>query len=82
MLVYGLHDGEPPDLVEDFVEQTGVSFPVIPGEATRAEFAFPIGNGYPYPRDVVVDKDLRVRAIRNSFDAAEMSGLVATLLSE
>ncbi len=82
LLVYGLHRGESPDDLADFIEQTGVTFPVLNGRGTLADFAFPPGVGYPYPRDVVIGKDLRVRAIRNSFNVEEMKALVERLLAE
>ncbi len=81
--MYGIHPGDPPNLVTDFVEQTGVTFPIIADEgSTKNEFSFPGGVGYPYPRDVVIGKDLRVRSIKNSFDVAEMDALVQSLLAE
>jgi len=75
--------GEPSDLLADFQKQTGVSFPIVrdPNETLR-KFAFPQGVGYPYPRDVVIDKNLVVRDIKNSFNAAEMDKLVSSLLAE
>ncbi len=83
VLVYGIHPGDPPELVAGFVEQTGVSFPIIPDENfSRGLFSFPGGVGYPYPRDVVIGKDLTVHSIKNSFDPAEMDALVQTLLAE
>jgi len=42
-----------------------------------ARFQFPPGVGYPFPRDVVIGKDLTVRAIKSSFDA-----LIEQLLAE
>ena len=83
MLVYGLHSNDPADLIADFIEQTGVTFPIVVDEAsTLGEFAYPQGVGYPYPRDVVVGKDLTVRSIRNSFDVHEMDTLIQQLLAE
>lgn len=82
VLVYGIHPGDPPLQVENFVEQTGVSFPIVPDEDTKFLFSFASGVGYPYPRDVVIGKDLRVHAIKNSFDGAQMEALVQTLLNE
>ncbi len=82
VLVYGIHPGEPVDLLADFREQTGVTFPLLPDEATLRQFAFPPGVGYPYPRDIVVDKNLRVRSIKNSFHPEEMEALIQQLLAE
>lgn len=83
VLVYGLYQGESAAQLQDFVEQTGVTFPIVRDvESTLGQFAYPDGVGYPYPRDVVVGKDLTVRLIRNSFNAGEMRALVEGLLAE
>ncbi len=82
MLVIGLHRGEPAGDLADFVEQTGITFPVVTDRGTRGRIDFPPGVGYPYPRDVVIGKDLTVRAIRNSFNVQEMQALVERLLAE
>ena len=83
MLVYGVHGGEDPQTIKNFIKQTGVSFPIVVDQGnTLNQFAFPAGVGYPYPRDIVIGKDLKVRAIRNSFNVGEMSQLVDALLKE
>lgn len=81
--VFAIHGNEDPAQVAAFIEQTGVTFPVVADEgSTLSEFDFPGGVGYPYPRDVVIGKDLTVRSIRNSFHAEEMTTLVEQLLTE
>jgi peroxiredoxin len=82
VLVYGLHPGDDSSLVADFIEQTGVTFPVLDGGDTVNRFTFPPGVAFPYPRDVVIDKRGRVRLIRNSFDPNEMTTLIEQLLAE
>jgi hypothetical protein len=82
VIVVGIHQNDSPDLVQDFREQTGVTFPLLGDQGTLWQFSFPEGVGYPYPRDVIVGKDLRVRAIRNSFDVGEWTQLVEELLAE
>lgn len=84
MIVYGLHpSGENAQQVKDFIKQTGVTFPILPDQGgTLGKFAFPPGVGYPYPRDVVIGKDLKVRSIRNSFNVDEVDALVQRLLKE
>ncbi len=82
VLVIGIHSGEPAGDLADFVEQTGITFPVVGDRGTRQRLAFPPGVGYPYPRDVVIGKDLTVHAIRNSFNVQEMQSLVERLLAE
>ena len=82
MLVYGIHPNEHPEQLAAFLEQTGLTFPVIGDKSTINQFAFPPGVGYPYPRDVVIGKDLTVRSIKNSFNVVEMDGLIQQLLLE
>ncbi len=80
--MYGIHPNESQQQLAAFLEQTGVSFPVVGDTSTKNYFAFPPGVGYPYPRDVVIGKDLTVRSIKNSFNVAEMDGLIQQLLLE
>ena len=82
MLVYGLYEGESADLLLNFRAETGVTFPFIEGQYTLNRFAFPAGVGYPYPRDIVVGRDLTIHSIRNSFNVVEMEALVEQLLAE
>ncbi|MCH9685213.1 MAG: redoxin domain-containing protein [Deltaproteobacteria bacterium] len=82
VLVFGIHPGDPPEAVANFLEQTGITFPVLADEGTLFDFVFPSGVGYPYPRDVVIGKDLTVRSIKNSFNQAEMDSLVQALIAE
>lgn len=84
MVVYGLHPiGESAQLVDDFVEQAGLTFPVLPDSGgTRGAFSYPPGAGYPYPRDIVIGKDLTVHSIKNSFNVEEMQALIDQLLAQ
>ena len=83
MLVFGLHQGEDPNLLDDFQMQTGVTFPLMKDDGfTLNKVAYPQGVGYPYPRDVVIGKDLTIHSIKNSFDVDEMDALVQQLLDE
>lgn len=82
VLVFALHPGDPPDQIADFIEQTGITFPVLADQSTLFEFSYPNGVGYPYPRDIVIGKDLKVRSIKNSFNGQEMDALITQLLAE
>ncbi len=82
VLVYGIHPGESASKLEDFRKQTGVTFPFVADQGTLERFDFSEGTGYPYPRDVVIGKDLRIHSIKNSFDAAEIDALIRALLAE
>ena len=78
--MYGLHPGEDPQQLADFVEQTGITFPLLDNHGTLGELSFPAGVSFPYPRDVVIGPDLTVRAIKNSFNVDDMEALVESLL--
>lgn len=80
--VVGIHQGEPPAQLSDFVQQTGVTMPMLADQGTRFQFAYPTGVGFPYPRDIIVGKDLVIRDIRNSFNQQEVEELVLELLAE
>ena len=82
MLVYAIYSNETAQQLADFVEQTGITFPVIQDQSTLGLFAYPRGVGYPYPRDVVIGKDLTVRSIKNSFNIDDLDSLVQQLLAE
>ena len=82
MVVIGLHQDEDAAQLAAFIEQTGVTFPIVSDQGSLAQLDFPIGVGYPYPRDVVVGKDLTIHAIKNSFDVEEMDALISQLLAE
>lgn len=81
VLVYGIHPShEDPGQLADFAAQTGVTFPLVADQGTKSLFAYPPGVGYPYPRDVVVGKDLTIHAIENSYDVDAMDTLIQQLL--
>jgi len=82
VLVYGVHNGTPPALLADFVEQTGVTYPILKDSGTLWQFDYPPGSGYPYPRDVIIDKNGVIRSIKSSFNVAEAEALVKQLLAE
>lgn len=81
--VIGIHAGESPDQLADFVEQTGVTFELLADEGhTVSHFQYNDGVGYPYPRDVVIGPDLIIRSSENSFNADEMEALIQEILAE
>ena len=83
VLVYGIHPSENPKDLAAFIKQTGITFPVKADQSyTLGKFAFPAGVSMPYPRDVIIDKKLKVRFIRNSFSVKEVEALVQQLLAE
>ncbi len=82
VLVYGVYSGEDPAAIADFKEQTGVTFPLLQDTGSFSTLAFPAGVGFPYPRDVIIGKDLSIRSIRNSFNPEESDALIVELLAE
>ena len=82
VLVYGIYQSEPGNLIADFIEQTGISYPVIKDNGTLGQFKFAPGVGYPFPRDVVIGKDGIVHSIKSSFNVQEMDTLIQQLLAQ
>ena len=80
--VYGIYSSESEADLADFAQQTGVTFPLVQDQGTISSLAYPPGTSYPYPRDVVVGRDLRVRSIRNSFNIDELTAEIEALLAE
>lgn len=81
LLVYGLHGDEQPQALANFVEQTGITFPVIHSQYTIIDFDFST-VGYPFPRQVVIDKNRTIRAIRNDLNVVELDAQLSALLDE
>ena len=79
VLVYGLHGGEPAELVADFIEQTGITFAVEFGNFTLQSFAFPI-DGYPFPRQVLIGPDRVIRQLRSDLDVVDLAGAIESML--
>ena len=69
--------------MQDFREQTGVTFRLAADESTTlGQLARPRGVDAPFPRGVVIDRNLVIRANKRSFDAAETQALIDSLLAE
>lgn len=70
------------EVVADFVEQTGVSFPVVfDEEGTYREYDRAEATA-PYPLDVIVDREGVVRYVAAEYDAEAMHRVVVELLGE
>ena len=77
-------DAQSSEIIEQFVEQAGVTFPVglDRGTADRATSygAFLEGNGLsPFPLDVVIDRQGVVRYVSRQYDPEVLLPLVAAL---
>lgn len=70
------------EVVLEFVEQTGVSFPVVfDEEGTFREYDRAEATA-PYPLDVIVDGEGIVRYVAAEYDAEAMARVVTELLAE
>ena len=78
----GLFGGDTADIVNQFVEQTGVTFPVG-WDRSGSYSAFRTGGGgaiSPFPLDVLVDADGKIRFITREYDPSELAAIVETML--
>lgn len=78
----GLTGGESAATLTSFVDQTGVTFPILRNDRTYFEYANPDGSISPFPLDVIVDKTGTIRYLRHEFDGAAMADTVEALLAE
>lgn len=78
----GLYLSESWGSVNQFREQTGVTFPLLLLDDTRGEYANDEGSISPYPVDVVVDREGIVRYLRREYDPAAMGAVIESLLAE
>lgn len=78
----GLGGGDTTSIVQQFVAQTGVTFPI--GWDSGATYSrFRTGAGVsPFPLDVVVGRDGRVAYLSREYDAAAMRTVVERELAK
>ncbi len=76
----GLFGNESASTLAGFVDQTGVSFPILRGDDTYFEYADPDGAISPFPLDVIVDADGTIAYLRREFDAEAMVMTIDQLL--
>ena len=78
----GLMGGDTTAIVQAFVDQTGVTFPVG-WDATGSYFDFPNeGAISPFPLDVVVDREGRIAYISREYDAEALRQVVEQLAAQ
>lgn len=82
--IYGLYStNEKAADVAGFLKQNGITFPTVKDvNDTLNKITFPIGVKAPYPREVIIDKTLTIRAIRANFNVKEVDTLIQKLLKE
>ena len=82
--VIGLYSTKevPTDLAA-FIKQNGITFRTVKDvNDTLHKVRFPLGVKAPYPREIIVDKKLTIRAVRSGFKVKEMDSLIQKLLKE
>ena len=78
----GLMGGDTQAIVEQFIEQTGVTFPVG-WDASSSYFSYPQNNALsPFPLDVVVDKEGRIAYFSREYDGEAMRAVVHALMAQ
>ena len=78
----GLFGNESADTIEGFIEQTGVTFPILRGDTTYRNYANPDGAISPYPLDVIIDREGRITYLRHEYDGDAMVAEVERLLAQ
>ncbi|MEQ9322866.1 MAG: hypothetical protein RIF41_27120 [Polyangiaceae bacterium] len=78
----GLMGGDTTAIVQGFIDQTGVTFPVG-WDASGSYFDFPTDGAIsPFPLDVVVDRQGRIAYVSREYDAEELLQVVAQLAAQ
>lgn len=76
VLVYGVNN-ENPTILENFIDQTGITFPVIMG--TPEGYTI-LGGLSPFPRDYIVDPEGIVRYAATEYRPTEMAAIIERYL--
>ncbi len=82
--VYGLNVpafGENAQSLAAFKEQAGLTYPVIDHHGTLGDISFPGLNGFPYPRDAIVDQNGTLVYASAVYDAQAVLEIVEDLLA-
>lgn len=78
----GLFGNESVSTLAAFVDQTGVSFPILRDDTTYFDYGNPDGAISPFPLDVIIDRDGNIAYLRREFDADAMIMTIDRLLAE
>ena len=74
--------GDTTAIVQGFIDQTGVTFPVG-WDASGSYFDFPTDGAIsPFPLDVVVDRQGLIAYVSREYDAEELLQVVAQLAAQ
>ncbi len=63
----GLHGGDDEARIQAFIDQTGVTFPIVMDEQQTVPYSAGIGIS-PFPVDLVIDRDGVIRYLRTEYD--------------
>ncbi len=78
----GLMGGDTTAIVNQFIDQTGVTFP-IGWDSSDSYFAFPNAESIsPFPLDVVVDRDGKIAYVNREYDAEALLDVVERLAAK
>lgn len=73
---------EPLAVIEDFIEDQGISFPVLRDDAgVYSQFNIP-GSQSPFPRDYIMDAEGIIRLAKTEYDPGAMINIIEGLLDE
>lgn len=80
----GLFGGDTPEIVDAFIDQTGVTFPVgWDRNGSYTSFILAADPGLsPFPVDVIVAPGGTLLYVEPQYDAAVMSAIIEALLDE
>jgi len=76
VLVYGVNDESLP-ILRDFIDQTGITFPVIMGNPDGYTI---LGGLSPFPRDYIIDPDGIVQYAATEYRPTEISAIIERYL--
>ena len=80
----GLFGGDTPEIMRNFREQTGATFPMGWADDTSySQLISGAGGGLsPFPLDVIIDRDGRIAYISREYEPDAMAAIVASLLAQ
>ncbi len=78
--MFGINLRESPEVVQDFVDAFGVTFPVLLDEAGEVYAGYSRGAQLPFPLDYIIDQEGIIRYIATEYDPDEIVGEIEVLL--
>ena len=80
MVILGVNVAEEFDVVENFVETFGITFPVLLDETGEVYFTYTNSGLSPFPLDYVIDQDGVIRYIATEYNPEDIIQVVEELL--